>query len=275
MSPPLSLTNLLPPLPPVHGATAALRSCIKAYTLFCNDLDVLYNILAMPIRAVVCIVDWVISPLTTLCVDGLLTLLAVLAMMRHIFTYFALGPRSLFHYLFNGAHPETATPASDVEPPTTPTTGFKSARPRPPMSPDDRRRSRARGRRIRRAQAARRLNARLRGTSWKRKGSGACVYADDDGWWLRSWLSSPLDEGTATGIGGRQKSRGKIFARAQRDESGRRVGRKDRRHKGEADDIMDGFNKATSADDAQDTRLPATGKEGHRSPVHMCMGRAA
>jgi hypothetical protein len=266
-----------------HCATAALRRCINAYVVLCNDLDLVYNVLAMPIRAVVCFVDYVIIPLMTLCVDGLLTLLAILAMVRRFCVYCALGPRAIYCYLFNGPQPETATATTDVEPPTTPTPtptplptdGFKSARPRPPMSLDERRKNRTRGRKIRRAQAARRLNARLRGTSWKRKGSGACTYKEDDGWWLRSWLSTPLDDGTA-GSGVRQRCRGKIFARAQKNESGRRVGRKDRRNNGKAD-CTDNFNNPTSAgDDVHDTRLPATGKEGHRSPQCLygacCLG---
>lgn len=261
-----------------HCVTAALRRCINAYVAFCNDLDFVYNVLTIPVRAVVCIVDYVIIPLMALCFDGLLALLAVLVMVRRFVMFCALGPRAIYHYLFNGPQPETATATTDVEPPTTPTPtptdGFKSSPPRPPMSRDERQKRRARGRKIRRAQAARRLNARLRGTSWKRKGSGACTYKEDDGWWLRSWLSTPLDDGTA-GSGVRQRSRGKIFARAQKDESGRRVGRKDRRNNGKAD-CTDNFNNPTSAgDDVHDTRLPATGKEGHRPPLFLCMGRAA
>jgi hypothetical protein len=110
--------------------------------------------------------------------------------------------------------------------------------------------------RVKNAIHAARLNARLRGTSWKKRGSRPCTSEDhEEGWDVGFWFG--YDMGPIKASIRKAWSSVKIYARSDRF----LLGKYERRHSQEGKmDTKDCQTTATT-DDA-DTRQPATGR-GH------------
>lgn len=138
---------------------------------------------------------------------------------------------------------------------TTPTSRAPRASSRRQRRKEKRREAR-RLERVKNAIYAARLNARLRGTSWKKRGSRPCTSDEhEEGWDVGYWFGYDMGPIKASLVK-KAWSSGKIYARSDRF----LLGKYERRHCQQ--DKMDTKTTVASADEA-DTRQPATGR-GHR-----------